>query len=717
MASFSTNLRFVKPTTGEFPNTWGTEVNNGITELVDSAIAGYASIAMTDADYTLTSANGTADQARTMMLNMTGVLSANRNVICPTGVTKLYFIKNATTGGSGYAITLKYSSGSGISIPNGRSMVLMCDGTNVREAVDFTTTINTTNIAYTGTLTGGTGVVNLGSGQFYKDASGNVGIGVTPSTLLHLKTTTPVVRVETSGDLTTTATSYINFNGSNGDSGYLGFGAGGSTAAMGLFNRLSGPLVLATANTERMRIDSSGKVGIGVDPTGGGRLNINGNMSVLTGGRVGYLAETDTSTVAGVTVANYGGTYGSAFTGMGGGGVALGGYYGVLLHTAGTERMRIDSSGNVGISTTTGLNDNARFKVQSGANQVVMELFGTGSNNSSKLTFSNDNNSSAIAGVAGDLVFYATRNTERMRIDSSGNVGIGATSPGAILHTIKTSAAAATIGAFIQNSDNTVGTEVRLGFAANSNIPSADRYAWIGSVNTGGTNGGALTFATTAGGIAATERMRIDGSGNVHIGGVTPAAGYKLDVYNAANNLVVIRSASTSSASLELAANGNTAGVGGLNIQQNSSNNAIIYNGSAGYLSLGTSGAEAMRITSGGASANVGIGRVPTVKLDVNGGVAIGTVVQVSTASYTILASDYCLRIGINCTLTFPAASSFPGRIIRLFNAGSFSASSATANITNAALGSVTTTIFGGTAGKFADIQSDGTNWYITASN
>jgi hypothetical protein len=34
-----------------------------------------------------------------------------------------------------------------------------------------------TNLSYTGTLTGGTGVVNLGSGQFYKDASGNVGIG------------------------------------------------------------------------------------------------------------------------------------------------------------------------------------------------------------------------------------------------------------------------------------------------------------------------------------------------------------------------------------------------------------------------------------------------------------------------------------------------------------------------------------------------------------
>ena len=36
--------------------------------------------------------------------------------------------------------------------------------------------------SYTGTLTGGTGVVNLGSGQFYKDGSGNVGIGTSTLT-------------------------------------------------------------------------------------------------------------------------------------------------------------------------------------------------------------------------------------------------------------------------------------------------------------------------------------------------------------------------------------------------------------------------------------------------------------------------------------------------------------------------------------------------------
>lgn len=42
-----------------------------------------------------------------------------------------------------------------------------------------TASVSTLNITYTGTLTGGTGVVNIGSGQVYKDLSGNIGLGVT----------------------------------------------------------------------------------------------------------------------------------------------------------------------------------------------------------------------------------------------------------------------------------------------------------------------------------------------------------------------------------------------------------------------------------------------------------------------------------------------------------------------------------------------------------
>ena len=46
---------------------------------------------------------------------------------------------------------------------------------------DTSTSLATTNLSYTGTLTGGTGVIAIGTNQIYKDASGNVGLGVTPS--------------------------------------------------------------------------------------------------------------------------------------------------------------------------------------------------------------------------------------------------------------------------------------------------------------------------------------------------------------------------------------------------------------------------------------------------------------------------------------------------------------------------------------------------------
>lgn len=122
---------------------------------------------------------------------------------------------------------------------------------------------------------------------------------------------------------------------------------------------------------------------------------------------------------------------------------------------------------------------------------------------------------------------------ERMRITDAGNVGIGTSAPETKLHAVNTAAGAAVVGAFIQNADNTVGTETRLAFSANGASLAGNRYAWIGHVNTGGTNGGALTFATTVGGTPATERMRVDASGNVGIGTSAPARLLSLSGTNA----------------------------------------------------------------------------------------------------------------------------------------------------------------------------------------
>jgi hypothetical protein len=139
-SSYTPSLRLVLPVTGELTGTWGDVANQGLTELVDASIAGTAAITMLDANYTLSTADGTADEARKMFVVATGTLTAARNIICPTA-SKLYFVANVTTGG--FPVTFKTSAGTGISIPNGSAMVLYCNGTDVFDAI---TNFNALNV-------------------------------------------------------------------------------------------------------------------------------------------------------------------------------------------------------------------------------------------------------------------------------------------------------------------------------------------------------------------------------------------------------------------------------------------------------------------------------------------------------------------------------------------------------------------------------------------
>ena len=132
-STFTSSLRLTLPATGENAGTWGNLVNTGITTLIDTSIAGTASITIAGTDYTLSNNNGTTDEARAMFINATGTPGAARNVICPA-VSKMYIFRNNTTGG--FAMTLKTSAGTGIAVPAGQSRMLYCDGTNVVESVN-----------------------------------------------------------------------------------------------------------------------------------------------------------------------------------------------------------------------------------------------------------------------------------------------------------------------------------------------------------------------------------------------------------------------------------------------------------------------------------------------------------------------------------------------------------------------------------------------------
>lgn len=126
-STYSTNLRLEVMAIGENSNTWGAKTSTNL-NLIEQAVSGVASVAMTDADYTLTTSNAATDEARNAVITMTGTLTQARNVIVPS-VDKVYIFKNSTTGGFG--IVVKTSAGTGVTIPNGETAQLYCDATNV----------------------------------------------------------------------------------------------------------------------------------------------------------------------------------------------------------------------------------------------------------------------------------------------------------------------------------------------------------------------------------------------------------------------------------------------------------------------------------------------------------------------------------------------------------------------------------------------------------
>ena len=173
-SSYTPSLRLVLPVTGELVGTWGDTANVGLTALVDSSVAGTASVAMSDANYTLSVANGAADESRQMFITLTGSLTATRNVVCPTA-SKLYFVTNSTTGG--FSIVFKTSAGTGITVPNGARMVLYCNGTNVLDAITQMSALQVIGALTVGGALGVTGALTVASDSSF-DSTGAVKLPV-----------------------------------------------------------------------------------------------------------------------------------------------------------------------------------------------------------------------------------------------------------------------------------------------------------------------------------------------------------------------------------------------------------------------------------------------------------------------------------------------------------------------------------------------------------
>lgn len=106
MTTYSPSLRFWEGTPGDpaIKNAWGTFLNTNFT-LIDSSITGLANVNIAGlTTYSLTTGNGTADQARELMQNYSGALAADCTVTLPN-VVKVGWGRNGTTGSHNVLLT------------------------------------------------------------------------------------------------------------------------------------------------------------------------------------------------------------------------------------------------------------------------------------------------------------------------------------------------------------------------------------------------------------------------------------------------------------------------------------------------------------------------------------------------------------------------------------------------------------------------------------
>ena len=156
-STYSTNLAIELIGTGEQSGTWGNTTNTNLGTLIEQSISGVVTQAVsTGTDTTITIPNGATGVARNMYIELTGTGGASTNLIVPTN-KKLYFIFNNTSSGQ---VTVKVSGQTGVSVPNGRKVILAMNsaGTDIVDATNYMSglTVGTLN----GIIKGTTGVLS-----------------------------------------------------------------------------------------------------------------------------------------------------------------------------------------------------------------------------------------------------------------------------------------------------------------------------------------------------------------------------------------------------------------------------------------------------------------------------------------------------------------------------------------------------------------------------
>jgi len=153
VTNFSPLLGLALPTTGDLQGTWGTTVNDSITGLLDSAVAGTTTLSA-NADVTLTTTNGASNQARNAVILWTASNGATTRNITAPAQSKAYVVINAGTG----SIVVRGSGPTtGITIPSGARALVAWNGSDFVKIVSNPVVLTTDVSGILPIANGGTG--------------------------------------------------------------------------------------------------------------------------------------------------------------------------------------------------------------------------------------------------------------------------------------------------------------------------------------------------------------------------------------------------------------------------------------------------------------------------------------------------------------------------------------------------------------------------------
>jgi hypothetical protein len=151
-STYSANLGIELIGTGDQSGTWGATTNTNMGTLIEQAVSGYSTQAVTDSGVAtaLLISNGASSTGRNYVIELTGALTAARTVTVPA-VNKPYTFFNNTTGG--FAVTVKVSGQTGVTIANGKKAIVYANTTDVIEVANAPVTEAGTQTLTNKTLT------------------------------------------------------------------------------------------------------------------------------------------------------------------------------------------------------------------------------------------------------------------------------------------------------------------------------------------------------------------------------------------------------------------------------------------------------------------------------------------------------------------------------------------------------------------------------------